>query len=86
MVECKIGGAVDDKFGPRTDVEHLKTLRFILMGARQLVYAIDEGDTSDRHFQSDVNRPQMHNDVRIMLECLDNAVGRCARLIDELDR
>ena len=36
-----------DTYGPRTTEEHLRTIRYMLIAARQLAYSIDEGATED---------------------------------------
>ncbi|MCA1799733.1 MAG: hypothetical protein LC650_00315 [Actinobacteria bacterium] len=36
-----------DKYGPQTAEDHLRTARATLIHARQFLYAIDEGRTTD---------------------------------------
>lgn len=36
-----------DRFGPQTTEDHLRTVRAFCLAARQLLYNIDEGRTTD---------------------------------------
>jgi hypothetical protein len=74
-----------DTFGVQTDEDHLRALRRELVNARQLLYAIDEGDTFDGHFECDINGDGMHPRVRNMLECLDSVIRETAYMLDELE-
>lgn len=73
------------EFELQTDEQHLRALRNDLINARNLVYALDEGRTVDRHFECRIYDDGMHPRVRTLLDSMDSAIAETAYMLDELD-
>jgi hypothetical protein len=71
-----------DTYGPTTTEEHLRTLRRYLMDARELVYSVDEGETSDGFYKTAGGVE--NSSVLAILNNIDSAILDVAGLIDGL--
>lgn len=74
----------NDSFLPLTDAEHLRAMRLLLVQARELLYAVDEGFTVEQQYACHISGAGMHPRVRSCLEGMDQAIKESACMIDEL--
>lgn len=73
-----------DKFVMQTTSEHLRAFRQMLIDAREILYAIDDCDTSDGYYCCSMETG-MHPRVRSALEGIDEAIVQSAYMVDALD-